>query len=71
MTRNLSNWKNYEYTSNLTAAHAEAGDFGNAAKWQKEAMGLRPEDERGELRTEYQERLTLYESGKPYREGAR
>jgi tetratricopeptide (TPR) repeat protein len=44
------------------AAHAEAGDFHQAVKWQKRALELGPDDK--EARTW----LKLYEEGKPYRE---
>ncbi len=64
----LTDWKNHEYVATLAAAHSEAGDFGDAVKWQKEAVGLLPEGRCIELHTEYHERLELYESGKPYRE---
>ncbi len=60
----LTNWKNYEYISTLAAAYSQADDFGNAVKWQKEAIDLRPQDEHVELQVEYQERLELYESGR-------
>ncbi len=66
----LTNWKNHEYISTLAAAYSEAGDFDNAIKWQKKAIDLRPKDEHAELQAEYRERLELYESSRPYREGA-
>jgi hypothetical protein len=39
------------------------------SKWQKEAIFLLSKDNASEKeRNEYQERLKLYQSGKPYRE---
>ena len=46
------------------AAHAEVGDFKAAVQWQKQAVKLAPAFDR----MMYQERLALYEAGKPYRE---
>lgn len=60
-------WWNWEFASTigaLAAAYAEAGDFENAVKRQKQALELASDDDKDE----YQARLKLYESGKPYRE---
>jgi tetratricopeptide (TPR) repeat protein len=64
----LTNWKNADYINTLAAAYAEAGDFGSAIKWQKEAINLLTEKEPAEWRAEFDERLKLYQLGKPYRE---
>ena len=48
----------------LAAASAEAGDFANAVKWQKQALQLIDEKDRAD----YQSRLELYKAHKPYRE---
>jgi eukaryotic-like serine/threonine-protein kinase len=56
-----------EYIDALAAAHAEMGSFSTAAKWQKTAIGLLREEERSKWQTDYEWRLTLYSSGKPYR----
>jgi hypothetical protein len=48
----------------LAAASAEAGDFANAVKWQKQALQLIDKMDRGD----YQSRLELYKAHKPYRE---
>jgi len=61
----LTNFKNAHYVSTLAAAYAEAGDFDAAAKRQKEAIDLLTEEEE-KLRGDFEERLKLYLSGKPY-----
>ena len=48
----------------LAAAHAEAGQFDQAVRWQEKAIPLAPEAQRDVLRR----RLELYQQGKPYRE---
>ncbi len=48
----------------LAAAHAEAGDFKAAVKWQAQAIELAGDDESLDLSS----RLELYKSGKPYRD---
>jgi len=63
----LTNWKKAHYVGTLAAAYAETGDFDSAVKRQKEAMGLLTEEEE-ELRGDFEERLKLYQSGKPCRE---
>jgi len=63
----LTNWKNAHYVGTLAAAYAETGDFDSAVKQQKKAIDLLTEEEE-ELRADFEERLKLYQSGKPYRE---
>jgi hypothetical protein len=50
----------------LAAAYAEMGRFEDAAKWQIMAIERTKEGNQ----TELEERLKLYETGKPYREGS-
>ncbi len=57
----LTNWKDARYVGTLAAAYAEAGDFETAVKWQKKAIILLPEKQ-----DYYEDRLKLYQSGKPY-----
>jgi hypothetical protein len=49
------------------SANAEADDYDSAVKRQKEAIDLLTGEEE-ELRADFQERLKLYQSGKPCRE---
>jgi len=64
----LTKWKNVGYVDTLAAAYAEAGDFDSAVKWQKEAINLLTEKGPAERQAGVEERLKLYQSGKPYRE---
>lgn len=61
----LSKWKKYAYIDTLAAAYAEAGDFEQAVKYQKQAAGMVgiPEDNR----TNVLNRVDLYLQHKPYR----
>ncbi len=63
----LTNFKKANYVGTLAAAYAETGDFDFAVKRQEEAIDLLSEEEE-ELRSDFEERLELYQSGKPYRE---
>ncbi|MCX5637704.1 MAG: hypothetical protein NTX52_08445, partial [Planctomycetota bacterium] len=65
----LTNWKDHRYVGTLAAVYAEVGDFASAIKWQKEAIDLLPKDNRANRQANYEVRLKLYESGKPYRMG--
>jgi tetratricopeptide (TPR) repeat protein len=64
-----TNWENQAYVDTLAAACAEAGDFEAAVKWQEKAIDLLTDEEPPESLAGYEERLKLYQSGKPYREG--
>ncbi len=57
-------WKNAQYLDTLAAAYAEAGDFEQAVKWSKEAIG-RASHNRIEA---YRKGLMLYEQRRPFRE---
>ena len=61
----LSEWKDPDIIDTLAAAHAEAGDFDAAVKWQSKANGLYTDTED---KTKGQERLKLYQEKKPYRQ---
>jgi tetratricopeptide (TPR) repeat protein len=52
------------YLDTLAAAHAEAGQFDDAIRWQEKAIEL-VEDPK---KPDYESRLALYRAGKPYRE---
>jgi len=56
----VSNWKDPIYLVGLAMAHAEAGDFDAAVKWQTRAIELSA----GSMG---QKQLELYRQGKPYR----
>ena len=67
----LTDWKKHDHISTLAAACSETGDFEAAVKWQKKAVDLLGENERDKWQANYAQRLTLYESGKPYHMGNR
>lgn len=50
--------------STLAAAHAEAGDFDSAVRWQTEAARLASKSQQGA----YRKRLQRYQAGTPFRE---
>ena len=62
----LSRWKSSGCYDTLAAAYAEAGDFGNAVKYEKQALNdssLAPKE-----REEREKRLALFQQRKPYRD---
>jgi tetratricopeptide (TPR) repeat protein len=60
----LSEWKAYNRLGTLAAAYAEARNFTEAVRWQRECLELAPAD----LKPVQQSRLDLYEAHKPFRE---
>lgn len=60
----LCDWIDSEALAALAAAYAETGDFEKAVATQQEALDASFENEKAA----YQQRLELYQSGKPYRE---
>jgi len=64
----LTGWNKPAHLDTLAAAYAETGDFDAAVKWQKEAIRLLTNKDPAEWPAQFEERLKLYESGKPYRE---
>jgi tetratricopeptide (TPR) repeat protein len=66
----LTNWKNSSYFNTLAAAYSETGDFLSAAKWQEKAIGLLSENARHKWQANYEEKLKLYQSAKPYHQGS-
>jgi Flp pilus assembly protein TadD len=62
----LTRWKDAGSLDTLAAAHAEAGDFAEAVRWQKQALA--DPNLQADERAEYQQRLKLYEEKKPYRD---
>ena len=63
----LSDYNNFAFLDTLAAAFAENGDFEKAIRWQMKAIDYLPDDRI--YGNAFRERLALYKSGKPYREG--
>ncbi|MFI5456325.1 MAG: tetratricopeptide repeat protein [Isosphaerales bacterium] len=61
----LSAWKVPYMIGTLSAAHAEAGDFESAVKWQSKAIELLTDEKEKE---DYRSRLKLYQEKRPYRD---
>jgi tetratricopeptide (TPR) repeat protein len=61
----LSYWKNWGYIDTLAAAHGECGQFDDAVKYEKWALQM---ETGGTEHTKMEQRLSLYEQHKPYRE---
>jgi Zn-dependent protease with chaperone function len=61
-----TDWRDAAHIDTLAAAHAETGNFAEAVRWQTKALEL--PDFQGADRRAAIERLTLYQSGRPYRE---
>jgi hypothetical protein len=64
----LTGWIGPAHLDTLAAAYAETGDFDSAVKWQKEAVRLLTKKDPAEWSAQFEDRLKLYESGKPCRE---
>jgi tetratricopeptide (TPR) repeat protein len=62
----LTDYENFMFLDTLAAAHAEAGAFDEAVRYQRKAIDLMPE---GYVDEGFQDRLKLFELGRPYREG--
>jgi len=64
-TAAYAKYKRYEILDTLAAAHADCGEFDLAIKYQERVVkAARKKDKRLE---EYQKRLKLYQSGRPFR----
>ena len=64
----LTEWREPMHVDTLAAAYSETGDFDSAIKWQKKAINLLTKKEPAEWPGQFDDRLKLYQSGKPYRE---
>jgi tetratricopeptide (TPR) repeat protein/Tol biopolymer transport system component len=64
-------WKNHECLSVLAGAYAESGNFTDAVRWQREAIGLLPAEDQAKWGDNYSERLRLYQSDMSYRASER
>ncbi len=61
----LSAWKDWNRLDTLAAAHAEAGDFKQAIRWQEKAIELATDEK---AKSELRAHLELYKAGRPYHE---
>ena len=61
----LTAWKEPKYIDTLAAAYAEAGDFAQATKYQRQVLELQPS--KGQADKTARERLTLYEQKQAFR----
>jgi tetratricopeptide (TPR) repeat protein len=61
----LTGWKNPSILDTCAAAHAEAGDFETAVKWQTRAIELLADET---LKDDFRSRLKLYQSRQPFHE---
>ena len=65
----LSQWQNQNWIDTLAAAYAEAGDFEEAVKWEERAIAMiRDTSSESDVPKEWENRLKLYQSGKPFHE---
>jgi hypothetical protein len=62
---NFSQWKNAAYVNTLAAAEAEAGLFNDAIKHEQQAIALAKAAK--EKVEDFESRLSLYKSHRPYR----
>jgi Flp pilus assembly protein TadD len=62
----LTNWEDGTCLGTLAAAYAEAGNFDEAVKWETKAREFYPES----AQEKWKFLLDLYQTGKPYRQGA-
>jgi hypothetical protein len=57
-----------EHAETLAMAFAETGKYGEARKWQKQAIDAAMSENRGDVMPRLKKNLALYEMGKPCRE---
>lgn len=60
----LTKWKKWKFLDTLAAAYARTGDFKQAIYWQGKVIGN--ENISAKIKKELQERMELYQTGKPY-----
>jgi len=64
----LTAWRDPQSLEIYAAAHANAGDFDAAVKWQQETINRLAPDGKGGLRAQAQAKLDLYREQEPYRQ---
>ena len=64
----LTGNKDAEYLDTLAVTYAAAGRFEEAKETAKKALSIAKSSGRADLAGEIQERIKLYEAGKPYRQ---
>jgi tetratricopeptide (TPR) repeat protein len=64
---NLTTWSKPEYIDTLAAAYAEAGDFQSATQFEERAL----KDVHDVTRKGYEQRLSLFQSHRPFRYASR
>lgn len=62
----LTDWKQWDYLSTCAVACAGDGKFADAMKYQKKAMDLLPLDRQDKWLANFEQRLKLFQSNKPY-----
>jgi tetratricopeptide (TPR) repeat protein len=70
MANQMTYYKQPELLDALAAAYAEAGNFSDALCVAEQAVELARADGRTDLAREIQQRLALYQQGRPYRDAA-
>ncbi len=66
----LTHWTDHRYLAALAAVSACVGDFASAVSWQKKAIELLTDENKSCWRGDYDSRLHLYTSGRPYTQGS-
>jgi serine/threonine protein kinase/tetratricopeptide (TPR) repeat protein len=66
----LTNWTDHRYVAALAAVYAQVGDFASAVSWQEKAIESLADKDKPCWRGDYESRLRLYSSGKPYTQGS-
>jgi serine/threonine protein kinase len=61
-----TNWTDHRCIAALAAVYAQVGDFESAASWQKKAIESLADADKSRWRGDYESRLRLYASGRPY-----
>jgi len=64
----MAHWNKWYYLGTLAAAYAEAGDYDQAIKFQKQAMDL--QGLKTDQQPEEQKKLELYQQHKPFRDNS-